>query len=339
MLFCPARIAASRRIVSRMIASRITASHVLALVLAGACAAAGAQGYPAKPIRYIISTSAGSGADVVARIIASGMTPVLGQQLIVDYRPGASGNIAAEVVSKSPPDGYVLLQATMTYAANVTIFTKLPYDLVRDYAPVTLLTTAPALAVVHPSLPVRSLKDLVRLAKARPGALNYASAGTGTATYVAGELFKGAAGVNMLHVPYRGGGEALTSVLTGETSVYFGPLAATLPHVQQGRLRGLAVTSAKRASMLPGTPTVAEEGYPGFETGNWYGILAPAKTPKETIAAIRNAAIASLNDPGVSKRLADLGYISVGSTPEEFGAHIKSEIEKLSKILKGLRPQ
>ena len=304
------------------------------LWLGGACLA---QPYPSKPVRYIISTSAGSGADVVARIVASGMTPVFGQQVIVDYRPGASGNIAAEIVAKSPPDGYMLLQATMTYAANVTMFSKLPYDLVRDYAPVTLLTTAPALAVVHPSLPVKSIKDLVRLAKSRPGAINYASAGTGTATYVAGELFKGAAGVNMLHVPYRGGGEALTSVLTGETSVYFGPLAATLPHVHQERVRGLAVTTAKRVSMLPQVPTVAEEGYPGFDTGNWYGILAPAKTPKETIAVIRNAALASLNDPGVSKRLTDLGYISIGSTPEEFTTHIKSEIEKLAKILKGLR--
>ena len=217
------------------------------------------------------------------------------------------------------------------------MFSKLPYDLVRDFAPVTLLATSPAVVVVHPSLPVKTVGELVRLAKARPGALNYASAGTGTATFVAGEMFKGMAGVDMLHVPYRGGGESLTSVITGETSVYFGPLAATLPHVQQGRLRALAVTSAKRLPLQSGLPTVAELGYPGYETGNWYGILAPVKTPKETIVAIRNAAIASLNDPGVSKRLADLGYIIVGSQPEEFGAHIKSEIAKLSKILKGVR--
>ena len=296
-----------------------------------------AQTYPAKPVRYIISTSAGSGADVIARIIGSGMTPVLGQQLVVEYRPGASGNIAAETVAKSAPDGYVLLQASMTYAANVTMFSKLPYDLVGDFAPVTLLATSPALVVVHPSLPVKSLAELVRLAKARPGALNYASAGTGTATFVAGEMFKGMATVDLVHVPYRGGGESLTSVITGETSIYFGPLAATLPHVKSGRVRALAATSAKRLAIEPGLPTVAELGYPAYESGNWYGILAPARTSKETVATLRNAALASMNDAVVNKRLADLGYIIVGSQPEEFGAYIKSEIAKLAKILKGVR--
>ena len=237
----------------------------------------------------------------------------------------------------APPDGYTLFEVNMGHAVNVSLYRNLPYDLLRDFAPVTQFASSPAVVVVHPSLPVKSIAELVRLARARPGAINYSSGGAGTPTFVAAELFKGQAKVDLLHVPYRAGGEALTAVIAGETSVYFAPLAPALPQIRQGRLRPLAVTSAKRLSLLPEYPTVAESGYPGYESGNWYGIMVPVKTPPETIATIRGAAISVLNNPQVSKRLSDLGYVPVGDRPEEFAAHLKSEIEKLGKILRELR--
>ena len=299
-----------------------------------------AQSYPAKPVRYLIPMSPGSGADMIGRIIAGGMSPALGQQVVIDNRTGAAGNIGAELAAKSPPDGYTVFQASMTHAVNATLYNNLPYDLVRDFAAVTLLATSPSMVVVHPSLPVKSVTELVRLAKARPGALNYASTGAGTATFLAAEMFKTQAGVNLVHVPYRGGGEAITAIMTGEVPVYFSPMATSLPLVRQGRLRGLAVTTLKR---LPGLdyPTVAESGYPGYEAGNWYGLVVPAKTPREAIVALRGAVVLALKAPAVAKRMDDLGYVAMGTEPEAFGAYIKSEIEKLAKILKqvGAKPE
>ena len=295
-----------------------------------------AQGYPEKVVRYVLPGSAGSGADLLGRMVAGGLTQVLGQQVIVENRTGAGGNIGAEIAAKAPADGYTLLQISVTHTVNVTLYRKLAYDVVRDFSPVTHLATSPAIVIVHPALPVKSLADLVRLAKAKPGALNYASGGTGTPTFLGAELFKSMAAVNMVHVPYRGGGESLTAVISGEAPVFFAPIATTLQHVQQGRLRALAVTSGKRISLLPGLPTVAESGYPGYESGNWYGLLAPAKTPKDTIAIIRNAAVNALNKPDMGKRLLDLGYIVVGDQPEEFAAFIKSEISAMGKIVRDL---
>jgi tripartite-type tricarboxylate transporter receptor subunit TctC len=292
-----------------------------------------AQAYPTKVVRYIVPMSPGSGADTIGRIVTGGLTQVFGQQVIVDNRTGAAGNIGAEAAARAPADGYTLFQASSTHAANVSLYRNLSYDLVRDFAPVTELASSPSIVVVHPSLPVKSIAELVKLAKAKPGAINYASTGIGSATWVAGELFKGMAGVNLLHVPYRGGGESLTAVVAGEVSVYFAPLAAALPQVRQGRLRPLAVTTTRRLPLLPEYPTVAETGYSGYQSGNWYGVVVPAKTPKEIIATIRGAVVAALNDPNVSKRLSDLGYVSVGDPPEEFAAFIKSEIATLAKII------
>jgi tripartite-type tricarboxylate transporter receptor subunit TctC len=295
-----------------------------------------AQSYPAKTVRLLVPFSAGSGSDTIGRIIAAGLTDIFGQQVIVDNRAGAAGNIGAEIAARAPADGYTLFEVNMGHAVNVSLYRNLPYDLVRDFAPVTQFASSPAVVVVHPSLPVKSIAELVKLAKARPGAINYSSGGAGTATFIAAELFKGQAGIDLLHVPYRAGGEALTAVVAGETSVYFAPLATALPQIRRGRLRALAATSAKRLSLLPEYPTVAETGYPGYESGNWYGIMVPAKTPQEPIATIRGAGIAVLNNPVVSKRLNDLGYVPVGDQPEEFAAHIKSEIDKLRKILRQL---
>ncbi len=296
-----------------------------------------AQGYPAKPIRFLVSFSAGSGTDTIGRIVAGGMAQAFGQQVVVENRAGAAGNIGAEIAAKSPPDGYTLFLVNMGHAASVTLYEKLAYDLVRDFAPVTQLASSPSMVVVHPSLPVKSLTELVKLAKAKPGAIHYGSGGIGTPTFVAGELFKMQAGVDLLHVPYKSGGEAIIGVMTGEVPLYFAPMSTALPLVQQGRLRSLAVTTLKRMPMLPDYLTVAESGYPGFQAGNWYGLLVPAKTPRETIVTIRNAAIKALNDPVVNKRMTDLGYVIIADQPEEFAAHIRSEIASLAKILKGVR--
>lgn len=293
-----------------------------------------AQNYPAKIVRYVVTDSAGGLADALGRIVAAGLTEVFGQQVIVENRTGAGGNIAAAFAAKAPADGYTVLQISQTHSANVTYYRNLPYDLVRDFAPVTQIGSSPAIVVVHPSLPVKSITDLVKLAKARPGAINYASAGSGTTTFTSGELFKTVAGVDMLHVPYRGGGEAITAVVSGETPVYFAPLSAGLPQVRGGRLRPLAVTSIKRLLLMPELPTVAESGYPGFESGFWYGLVVPAKTPKETIAAIRGATVAALKRSEVSKRMQDIVVTPVGDQPEEFATFVKSEIEKWGKIIR-----
>ncbi|MFH0934005.1 MAG: tripartite tricarboxylate transporter substrate binding protein [Pseudomonadota bacterium] len=293
-----------------------------------------AQRYPAKVVRLLVPFAAGSGADTMGRIVAAGLTEVFGQQVIVENRAGAAGNIGAEVAAKAPADGYMLFQASLTHAVNVSLYRKLPYDLVRDFAPVTQLASSPHVVVVHPSLPVKSIGDLVKLAKAKPGAINYAGAGLGTATFLAAELFKGLAGINLVYVPYRGGGEALTAVISGETSVYFAPVAIALPFIRERRFRPLAVTTAKRLPAMPEYPTVAEAGYPGYAFGNWFGLLVPAKIPKETVATIHGAAISVLNNPDVSKRLKDLGFVLIGDQPEEFAAHIKSETEKMGKIIR-----
>ena len=296
-----------------------------------------AQGYPVKPVRFMVSFSAGSGSDTIGRIVAGGLSQAFGQQVIVDNRAGAAGNIGAELAARSPPDGYTLFLVNMGHAANVTMYTKLPYDLMRDFAPVTQLATSPSIVAVHPSLPVTSIAELVRLAKAKPGAINYSSGGIGTPTFIAGEMFKRQAEIDLLHVPYKSGGEAIIGVLTGEASVYFAPLATALPQVRDGKLRALAVTSTKRLPLLPEYPTVAELGYPRYQAGNWYGLMVPAKTPPEIIGNIRNAAVSGMTTPAVSKRLTDLGYVIIGDQPDEFAAYLRFEIASLAKILKGLR--
>src|SRR5689334_20053852 len=224
----------SRSIMSRRTMSRIFMSRFFLLLAALFPAAAGAQAYPVKPVRYLVAFGAGSGADTIARIVTSGMTQTLGQQVIVDNRAGAAGNIAAEIAAKAPPDGYLLFQVSQSHATNISLYKNLPYDVLRDFAFVTLLASSPSVVIVHPSVPAKTVKQLVALAKAKPGALNYASTGPGSATYLAGEMLKSAARIDLHHVPYRGGGEALTSAITGEVSVYVAPLAAAFPFIEQG---------------------------------------------------------------------------------------------------------
>jgi len=295
-----------------------------------------AQTYPAKPIRYITSGSAGSSADTIGRLMAGGLMQNLGQPVIVDARPGAGANLGAEIAAKAAADGYTLYQPTISQALNASLYRNLAYNLMRDFIPITQIATDPAVVVVHPSLPVKSINELIKLAKASPGNINYASAGTGTFTFLAGELFKAQAGVNLVHVPYRGGGPALNAVIAGEVSVYFAPVAASLPQIRQGRLRALAVGTIARVPLVPDLPTVAEAGLPGYESGNWYGLAAPAKTPKKTVATIYGAAAAALNNAALRQRINNLGYVVVGSTPEEFAFFMKSQVEKLAKVVREL---
>ncbi len=291
-----------------------------------------AQSYPAKPVRYIMPTTGAS--EVVGRLIAQGMTDAIGVQVFVDVRAGAGGNIGAEIAAKAPADGYTLLQITQAHTVNVSLFRSLAYDVVRDFAPVTRTDLSPLVVVVHPSLPAKSVGDLVKLAKAKPGAINYASAGVGTSTFLAAELFKITAGVDMLEVPYKGGAPAQTAVIAGEVSVYFAPIATALPFIREGRLRALAVGTTQRIPMLPDYPTVAESGYPGYESSNWHGIVVPAKTPRETIARIHAAAVAALKRPEIGKRMRDLGLTAIGDQPEEFAQFIQADIEKWRKIVR-----
>ena len=314
----------------------VTLAFLIAVwaMIAGMAGYAGAQSYPSKPVRYLVPMSPGSGADTIGRIVAAGMAQAWGQQVILDNRTGAAGNLGAEVAARSPADGYTIFQASSTHAANATLYRKLPYDLTRDFVAVTQLASSPSLLVVHPSLPVKSVTEFVKLTRARTGELNYASTGAGSATFLAAELFKNMAGVNIVHVPYRGGGEAVTAIIAGEVSVYFAPMAAILPYVRQGRVRMLAATTLKRLDAFAQLPTLSESGYAGYQAGNWYGLLAPAKTGLEIVTAIRNAAVSAMNEPATRRRLVDLGYIIAGDQPEEFAAFIKSEIATLGKIIR-----
>jgi tripartite-type tricarboxylate transporter receptor subunit TctC len=316
---------------------RLFAPLVCSIACCCVASPARAQQYPAKPVRFIVPFSPGSGSDTIARIVASGFPEALGQPMIVDNRAGAAGNIGAELAAKAPPDGYTAMLVILGHAANATLYKNLGYDLVRDFAPITQFASTPSVLVVHPSLPVKSVAELVTLARSKPSAINYSSGGVGTPTFIAGELFKLQAKVDLMHVPYRAGGEALTAVLSGESSVYFAPIAPALPHVRSGKLRALAVTSKARLPILKEYPTVAESGYPAFQTGNWYGLLVPARTPGDVVATLHKASLAVLKNPAVNRKLVDSGYLVIGDTPEQFGAHIKTEIANLAKVLKDVK--
>jgi len=309
------------------------ASIAIGCIAAAFVGAASAQGYPAKPIRIIVASSAGSNPDTVARILANGLTQALGQQIVVEDRAGAGGNIGAEVAARAPADGYNVFFAHTNHSINPGLYKKLNYDILNDFAPVSLLATSSFVAAVHPSLPVKSVRDLVTIAKARPGDLAYASAGTGSGTFFSAELFNGLAGVKMLHVAYAGGGPALTSVLSGETQVYFTPIATGIVHIRGGRLRPLGVSSSKRQEELPELPTIAET-LPGYEMLSWGGLMVPAKTSKAIIDTLHKAAVSALAAPETGKRLKDLGFVPAGTGGAELAAYIKVEIDRYTKLIK-----
>jgi tripartite-type tricarboxylate transporter receptor subunit TctC len=275
------------------------------------------------------------GGDIVIRLIAQRLSEITGQPVVVENRAGAGGNVGSDAVAKAPPDGYTLLMANVApMAINVTLYAKLPYDPVRDFAPITLVASFPNVLVVHPSLPARSVAELAKLARARPGQLTYASAGSGSTTHLSAELFKTMAGLDMVHVPYKGGGPALTDVLGGQVTMYFGALPGALPHIRSGRLRGLAITSARRSVGVPQFPTMAESGFPGYEADTWIGAVAPAGTPASAINRLHEEISRILNAPDIRERLLSQGAEPLTNTPEQFAAYIKSEIVKWARVVK-----
>ena len=309
--------------------------RVLATVLLCAATLAGAQQFPAKPLRLIVPFPPGGGNDTVARAIAQQLGPDLGQPVVVENRPGAGGSVGAEMAAKSPPDGHTLFLAGVgSHAVNPNLHPNLPYDAIKDFAPITLVASAPSVLVVNPGVPARSVAELTAYARANPGKLNYASNGNGSAAQLAAAMYESMAGVRMVHVPYKGIAPALTDLLSGEVQLMFGTIVALVPHIQAGKLRALAVTSRKRSSLLTEVPTLAESGLPDYEAGSWYGILAPAGTPREVIDRLHASIVKALRQPDVAKRLAAEGAEVIGSTPEEFGAHIKAEVARVGKVVR-----
>ena len=293
-----------------------------------------AQTYPAKPIRLIVPYPPGGGTDIFARILGVRLGEALGQQVVIDNRAGAAGVLGADAAAKAPPDGYTLVVGQASnLAINPHLMSKLPYDPVKDFAPITLIATSPSLLVVHPSLPVRSVKDLVALAKARPGSINYASAGNGSPGHLAAEYFKKVTKTDIVHIPYKGATPAMLDVIAGQASLYFTSPVAAQPYVQSGRLRQIAVTSAKRFPPLPDVPSIAESGYRDFDMTSWWGLLAPAGVPKEIIARLHTDAVKALNSTEMKERLASQGAVVVTDTPEQFAAYIKSEIANWGRIV------
>lgn len=287
--------------------------------------------YPAKPVRIVVPFAPGGGVDISARVVAQKLTERMGQQFVVENRPGGGGNLGTELVYRAAPDGYTLLQVSSSYGANPSLY-KLSFDPVSGFEPITLVSQQPFIATVHPSLPARSIKELVALAKARPGELAFASSGAGGIQHLALEYFKSATGVDILHVPYKGGSSAHTDLVSGNVQMTFGTILSTLPMVQVNKLRALAVTTAQRTPALPGTPTMIEAGVKDFVVTGWYATLAPAKTPKNIVAALNREIVAGLQSPDVKERLAKEGSTVVGSTPEALTQHLAGEIAKWERV-------
>lgn len=292
-----------------------------------------AQTYPARTVRIVVPFPAGTGLDFTTRLFAPKLTEALQQQFIVDNRAGAASTIGAEAVARSAPDGYTLLAASASTASSQSLYKNLSYDLGRDFEPIAMLTSAPFVLVVHPSLPARNITQLVALAKARPGQLTFASSGSGSSPHLTGELFRMQARIDMIHVPYKGSPQALTDVMGGEVSMMFSVVASVLPQIKAGRLHALAISSAKRSVSVPELPTIAESGLAGFESGSWSTLLAPSGTPREIIARINEIVVKTGQTPEIRDRIRADGSEPLGGTPEEVGAYIRSEIAKWAKVI------
>jgi tripartite-type tricarboxylate transporter receptor subunit TctC len=291
-----------------------------------------ADDYPTRPIRVVVGFSAGSGADISARVVGQRMGQILGQQIVVENKTGAGSSLAAEQVARAPKDGYTLLMATIANVINAVVNPNLSFDFRKDFAPVVRLTTTPNILVVHPSVGVKSVKELIDLAKAKPDQLSFASSGVATGTHLAAELFKVMTGVKMVHVPYAGSPQAVTDLLAGRVQVFFSPASTVLQHVREGKLVALASTEAKRAAMAPDLPTMAEAGLPGFETGLWFGLVAPVGTPKEIIDKLARAGNEALKADEVGKALAPQGIDLVGGSPEEFARYLDGEMKRWATV-------
>jgi len=314
---------------------------LLCAALLAAMAPALAQQYPTRPVRFVVPFAPGGSTDTLARTIGVKLADALGQQVVVDNRTGANGDIGMEIVARSRPDGYTIV---LGYIANLAIapslYAKMPYDPVKDFAPVTQPASSPNVLTAHPSVQAKTLQELIALAKAKPGQISFASTGVASVGHLTGELINNLAGIRMTHVPYKGSGQAVTDILGGHVQVMFSGFSSTLHHIKAGKLRALAVTGPKRSPALAEVPTISEQGFPGVEATAWYGILAPAGTPKPVVARLHGELVKVLKQPDVVQKLDGLGFEIVASTPEQFGAYIRTEIRKWEKVVRasGAKP-
>jgi tripartite-type tricarboxylate transporter receptor subunit TctC len=313
----------------------MTGRLLIAVLASLACGSAAAQAYPAKPVRIVVGFTPGGGNDVISRLVAARLTTAFGRQFVVENRPGAGGMIGAELVAKSPADGYALfLAGVATHGINPNLQKNVPYDPVRDFDPVCLMASAPVLLAVHPSLPARTVKQFIALARARPGEINYASSGHGSSSQLAAELFNSMAGTKIQHVPYKGIGAASTDLLSGQVQVMFNAAAALLVHTRSGRMRALGIGSLQRIPAIPDIPTLSESGVPGYQSGSWYGLVAPAGTPRAIIDRLSRETAAAVRSPEISSKLTAEANLVIGSSPEEFSAHIKGELARIGKVIR-----
>jgi tripartite-type tricarboxylate transporter receptor subunit TctC len=311
---------------------------IIAAVLAGVAAApaAVAQSYPTKPIRAIVPFPAGGGIDTVIRILAPKMSEQLGQQVLVDNRAGASGTLGTEIVAKSPPDGHTLLATFSSHAQNQILYRSLPFDTLRDFSPITVFGTVPNILVINPSLPVKTVKDLIALAKKRPGEILYASIGPASPSHLSAELFNSMAGIKTTHVPYKGAAPSMVALVAGETQLTFTTVLVAVPYVKAGRLRALGVAALKRSPAMPEVPTIDEAGVRGYDSTAWWGLLAPAKTPKPVIDRLYTVTVNAINQPEIRERLVQLGAEPSGMAPDAFDRLIREDIAKWGKVVKAL---
>jgi tripartite-type tricarboxylate transporter receptor subunit TctC len=315
-------------------AGRVAVFAVLACLITAPPAAL-AQSYPSRPIRIVVPFPPGGGTDIGTRIIAQKLQEAWGQPVVVENKPGAAGIVGTEYASKAAPDGYTLMMGNIgTHAINVSLYKKLPYDPIKDFAPISQVAGLPLFLVVHPSVPANSVKELIALAKAKPGQLNFSSSGAGGAPHVAGELFKNMAGVDIVHIPYKGGAPAVVDLLSGQVTMSFATVLESLPHVKAGKLRALAVTSARRSAAMPDIPTMSEAGVPGYESISWLGLYAPAGTSKEIVNKISAEAVRIINLAEVKEKLLQQGAEPIGTTPEQLAATLQSDTAKYARIIR-----
>ena len=318
---------------------RLPLAAVALVALAIVAQAASGQSYPTRPVRLIAPFAPGGGTDISARILAEGLGKALGQTVVVDNRPGAGSTLGTDLAAKAPPDGYTLLLGNISMAFNAALYKNLPYNTIRDFTPISLVTDQPNILVAHPSLPAKTLKEFVALARAQGGKFTYGSAGQGSGTHLAMELLLMSQTMDLVHVPFKGTGPALTALLGNQISVFFSTYASALPHVKADRLRAYAVTSAKRTVTLPEVPTVAESGVPGYQYSTWYGLLAPAGTPRAIVDKLSRGTVSVLNTSEVKERYLSQGMDPVPTSPSEFAALIKSEMAKWGKVVRAARIQ
>jgi tripartite-type tricarboxylate transporter receptor subunit TctC len=317
--------------------SRLVFAFAAAVALAAHAGGACAQAYPTKPVRMVVGFPPGGGTDILARIVAQKLADAWGQQVIVENRPGASATIGASVVAKAAPDGYTLAMGQLTpNAIAPALYPKLPYDALKDFVPITLVGTSPNILVVNPAVPAKNLAELVAYAKARPGRLTYASSGPGSLQHIAAELFKSMAGVDLVHVPFKGSGQAIVDLVAGQVDMNFDSIPATTQHIKSGKLRALAVTSARRASGFLDVPTIAESGYPGYDLTTWWGLFAPAGTPEDVLERVHADAGAALRNPEVRERFAGLSVDPGGGSRADFAGYVREEVAKYARIVKQL---